>query len=247
MAIDSRNLDTDLTLEIDEEEITVAEFTSALDHFLGLVKEVARHVVPARRQEWLIKVFPGSAGIGLYAKPGSFTPSETNNIGQSVLEGIALLEEGKRHHAFSDKAIEHARGINKAFTRRERPGRVRVWKRNDTSRPITSEAASNAARFLDAVYEDDGSIEGKLEVLSSHGKLQLVIYDILSSKPIKCEISDRDLEVALQEFRNRVEVFGRVRYRRDGAPVSVRVDRIVPFPQPQDIPSLDEMRGILKG
>lgn len=247
MAIDPHKIDTDLTLEIDEEDITVSEFSSALDHFLGLVKEVSRHVMPSRRAEWLIKVFPGSAGIGLYGKTSVISPSEINVIRDSVLDGIASLEKGHRHPAFSDRAIEHARGIRKAFTKRQ-GGRVRIWNQNQVSLLVSEQVANNASKFLDAAYEDYGSIEGKLEVLSGHGKLQVLVYDTLDpARPIKCEISDEDLQVALHSFRNRVEAFGKIRYRRDGVPVSVRVERIVPFPSPEEVPSLNEIRGILKG
>ena len=114
MAIDSKQIDTDLTLELDEDEITASEFSGALEHFVGLVKEVARSVTTRqKRGEWLIKVYPGSAGIGLYGKPGAFAESEMNAIRENVLRGVAILESGERPHHYSDKAIEHARDLSR--------------------------------------------------------------------------------------------------------------------------------------
>jgi len=40
-------------------------------------------------------------------------------------------------------------------------------------------------------------------------------------------------------------VLGKVRYRRDGMPVSVRAKDIIPFPTKDEIPSLSEMRRLL--
>jgi hypothetical protein len=246
MAIDSRNIDTDLTLELDEDEITVSEFTAALGHFLGLVKEVTRRIAPRRPQNWLIKVYPGSAGIGFYGKPGNFTASEMVSIRNTVLEGITSLENGQRPSVFSDRAIDHARGLSNVFAQRKKPSKIRIWSTNEKSLPVKSAVAQTATRILEAVYEDDGSVEGTLEVLSGHGKFEIVVYDPIDGRAIKCEIPEDGMLTSLQSFMKRVEVFGKVRYRKDGTPVSVRVEKIVPFPMKSDIPSVSDVRGILK-
>ena len=49
MAIDPKQIDADLTLELDKDEITASEFTGALEHFIGLVKEVTRSVTARRK------------------------------------------------------------------------------------------------------------------------------------------------------------------------------------------------------
>lgn len=244
MAIDSRNIDTDLTLELDEKEIEISEFTSALEHFVGLVKEVTRKIVPRGKQEWFIKVYPGSAGIGLYGKPGFLAPGDIALIRQNILDGIESLEKGKRHPSFSDRAIEHARGISRVFEKRKKPVRIRIWNQNKFSYGITPAIGEWAGKFLDATYEDIGSIEGRLEVLSGHGKFEVVLYDPIDQRAIKCEISKDDIQTALNSFLRRVEVFGKIRYRKDGLPVSVDVDKIIPFPE--NPPPLEEVRGILR-
>ncbi len=246
MAIDSRNIDTDITLELDEEEITVIEFKDALDHFLGLVKDVTRHVVPRRSQNWLIKVYPGSAGIGFYAKPGTLTSSEIDLIRQTVLEGISTLEQGKRPRAFSDRAIEHAKGISNVFAKRKKPSRIRVWSANDESLLVKNTVSETADKLLEPVYEDEGSVEGTLEIVSGHGKFEVVVYDPIDARAIKCELSEEEMLHALGSFMKRVEIFGKIRYRKDGLPVSVRVEKIVPFPSKDQLPSVDKLRGILK-
>jgi hypothetical protein len=93
-------------------------------------------------------------------------------------------------------------------------------------------------------YEDIGSVEGRLEVLSGHGGLAVVVYDPIDERAIKCEVTAQQLETALKSLLKRVEVSGTIRYRGDGSPVSVRVDNIVPFPELT--PPLNEVRGLLK-
>ncbi|MHB1955838.1 MAG: hypothetical protein ACYCOU_19070 [Sulfobacillus sp.] len=246
MSIDSRSLDTDVTLEIDEDDITLSEFGSALDHFTGLVKEVSKRVSPNQKHQWLVKVYPGSAGIGLSGKVGTISKTDVNVIVGSILDGISALEKGERHPSFSDKAIEHALGLHRSFSKRQGQARIRVWDHNKTSRTVTSAVSTGAAQILDPVYEDDGSIEGTLEVVSGHGTLRVVVYDAVDARPVKCELNEKDIQTAIEAFMRRVEVYGKVRYRRDGNPVSVKVNKIIPFPSRDEIPSLDEMRGILR-
>lgn len=246
MGIDSKAIDTDITLELDEEEITVHEFKSAFEHFLGLVREVTLAVTPRRHPTWLVKIYPGSAGIGLYPKAGAFAGDEMSVLRQSILSGVQQLEDGKRPAHFTDRAIEHARGITKAFKGRQRPARLRIWNQNKQSMSLKPAIEDTAAKLLEPVYEDDGSVEGTLEILSGHGKFEVVVYDTINGHAIKCEVGEPHIKTALNSFMKRVEVYGKIRYRHDGVPVSVKVDRILTFPSREELPSLEDVRGILR-
>jgi hypothetical protein len=246
MAIDSHSIDTDITLELDEDDITISEFATAFEHFAGLVREVAKAIAPRRKPIWLVKIYPGSAGIGFYPKAGAFAADELATVRSAVLSGIEILDQGKRPTHFTDKAIDHARLITGAFKARQRPPRLRIWNRNEKSAPLRPAILETAAQLLEANYEDEGSVEGTLEVLSGHGKFEVMVYDPLDGRAIKCELDQQYLRTALDSFMKRVEVFGKVRYRRDGIPVSVKVERIEAFPTREEIPLLDEIRGILK-
>lgn len=246
MAIDSRQIDTDITLELDEEELTYPEFQASLEHFAGLVREVTKAITPNRKPTWLIKIYPGSAGIGFYPKVGVFTSDELSHVRNAVLSGIEILDKGQRPVHYSDKAIQHARAIRHAFRGRQRPARVRIWSGNERSVPLKQEIEDTAKKILDPVFEDDGSIEGTLEVLSGHGKYEVVLYDPIDGRAVTCEVGTEQMKVALDSFMHRVEVFGKVRYRRDGLAVSVKVEQIIPFPLRDQIPSLESVRGVLK-
>jgi hypothetical protein len=48
------------------------------------------------------------------------------------------------------------------------------------------------------------------------------------------------------KFRRRVEVSGLIHYRRNGVPISIDVESIEILPDDSDLPSLDDVRGILR-
>ena len=101
--------------------------------------------------------------------------------------------------------------------------------------------------MLAASYEEDGSVDGILERIDAHGALRFVIYDVIDDRAVGCEISEKDVSLALNSFRQRVEVIGKVKYRKDGMPVSINASRIISFPKPSEIPSLADMKRMLNG
>ena len=248
MAIDSKELTSDLTLELDEEVISIADFGKAFDNFVGLIKEVSKEIAPTKNhQAWSIKVYPGSAGVGVSNMGGEFSVDELRLIRASLLGGLKNLTNGIRPMQFTDKAIEYSKNLAGLFKGAKVQPNVRVWSQGDESLQVSRAIATHAGDLLNAAYEEDGTVEGTLEKLDAHGKFQFVIYDVIDDRSIKCEVDEKQLAEAWSSFRKRVEVVGSVRYRKDGIPVSIKASRIIPFPDASQIPTLQQMRTLLAG
>lgn len=248
MAINAEDITTAITLELDREEIPLDQFKTAVEEFFGLVKEVAKESAPRKNSSaWLVKVYPGSAGIGVVGKPGAFTGDEIALIRTTVMDGLRQLEQGHRHPMFTDKAIGHSKKLSSLFTGKKVPAVVRIWGDHDTPFDLTKSIATTASQILEAAYEEDGSVEGVLEKLNGHGQFEFVIYDLMDNRPITCEVRQDRIKDAWAAWLRRVEVIGKVRYRKDGLPVSVKAEEIIPFPAKEDIPDLDTMRSLLRG
>jgi hypothetical protein len=247
MAIRAEEISTDITLELDEEEISVADFTAACKAFFALVREISRHV----KQEdvgaaaWSVKVYEGSAGIGVTALPSVLGSDAVAKVREKLIDGLDLLSKGIRPDAFSDRAIEFANNLANTFKRKPKDPNIRVWSRAGQFVPVGRSIAKAAKEILEPIYEDEGTVEGRLEKLDGHDKTQFVVYDILDDRAIKCEVNDQLLKQALKYWQQRIEVVGKVRYRKDGHPVSIKATELIPFPSADEIPSLEEMRLLL--
>ncbi len=247
MAIDRNKIVTDITLELDEEDISVNDFSKAVDNFIGLIKEVSKSVAPNKDPSaWTVMVYPGSAGIGVTGS-STFTANEVNAVRCSILGGIKKLETGLRDDNFSDKAINYSRNIAGLFRKKTGEPSIKLWGGNQESQIISRNVAVKASEILDPAYTEEGAIDGVLEKLSAHGGFNFVVYDPIDDRAIKCEVAEQLMEKAWKSWRKRVEVIGNVRYRRDGLAVSVRAVDILPFPDENDVPSLDQLRGLLAG
>lgn len=244
MAIQLDAITTDITLEIDEEWIRIADFQKATDSFLGLIKEVSTHATTKGDTcDWTVKVYAGSVGIGVIGND----PIHSDYVRETLVSGIRQLAQGIRPAAFTDKAIEHSKALAQLFKKSILEPRVRIWSKRDQSVSMERKIAIQADHILAPAYEEEGSVDGILERIDAHGKLRFIVYDVLDERPVHCDVSEQDLQQALDHFQQRVEVMGKVKYRSDGRPVQIQATRILGFPKASEIPSLSQMRRLFSG
>ena len=103
--------------------------------------------------------------------------------------------------------------------------------------------ASHVTEILEGAYEED---VGKTSDICERGGLQFVVHEPIWDRPVKCIVPEGLVDTALNASRRRVEVYGPVRYRRNGEPTSVAVEDMTVFPDPAAHPSYRDLRGILR-
>lgn len=242
------DIPSDLALEIAGSQITPEKFLRAVRAFFGLVQEVTAEIVGGDGTvEWAVKVNDGSAIVGV--DPASYTvaPAMLDTIRANVLRGLETLEiDATEPEHFPEAAMKHARDLaNVVGTDEDDDTRVRIWV-NKKAKPLTHKIVANAIEILRTAYEDHGSIEGRLQVVSEEGKLHCNVRDPVTGRAIRCVIEETMLPEAFAAFRKRVEVTGQVRYRKDGTPTSIKVESMSVFPEPSQLPSFHDIRGLLK-
>ena len=248
MPIDRNQIRSDVTLELDDPTISITEFGRAVDHFLGLVKDVSRVTAPAKDPSaWNVDVYGGSAGLGVRPIAGAYSFDEVQRISATVLDGLKQIADGIKPSAFTDAAVNHSKALANLVNQSQEPMAVRVWSGRDDFVALSKDIAKKAGKLLEAAYEDEGSVDGIIEKMNGHGAHEFVVFDTVTNRGITCYVDDALLHDAVHHFFRRVEVVGRVRYRTDGAPVSVLATNIVPFPEPNEIPTIAELRDLLKG
>jgi hypothetical protein len=243
------DIDAEITLELDGADLTPDRFQQAVRAFFGMLEEVTKSVCQGKpRVEWRVQVKQSSNLIGVNPVPG-FRPETVGLISSSVYSGIASLGEDRVEYPphFHEEARRHAHELAKIVA--AKPGldfSMRVWSKTE-SLEITDRLAA-AEDLVNAQYvEDYGSIDGKLQAMSDRNNPQFFIYETLSDRRIPCLLTKREQwEAVTASFRKRVEVYGLIRYTQDGAPIRIRVDEIVPFPDRKTIPDFSEVRGILR-
>lgn len=240
---------TDLTLEIGE-NLSPERFMAAARAFFGYVEEVSRVFTPdAQPLRWQVRVREGSALLAV--APAPTTPPEVAHAIYARAErGVRqLIERDIEDSGLPEPALRHLRILSEmteAGPNRAPPIPIRLWveKKPITFEPTIASAIREDSR---ADYNDYGTIEGRLETIQeSYGTLQFYIRDALLRQRVRCYFPEELLPDVFDKFRKRVEVSGIIHYRKNGTPISIGAEHIVALPDDSELPTAEDVRGILR-
>lgn len=236
---------TDLTLALGD-DISPEDFVSAIRNFFGYVNEITQaQAGDGSDVRWVVKVKEGSSLIGLEPE-ASAPPSRLAMIYEKARHATSALARGDMKGAgLSDKAITHLKALADISERHKGHQDVNLWVLRQPV-GIGSSISKTVQADREGDYYDIGTVEGRLEAITdADGGIKIKIKDFLFLKPIACVVPERLVKKALESFRRRVELEGRLHYRGDGTPISIEVTDIDVLPEDDELPSASDVRGIM--
>jgi hypothetical protein len=240
---------TDLTLEIGE-NLSPERFMAAARAFFGYVQAISDALAPdAEPIRWIVRVREGSALLAVDPSPN--IPQEiVRRVYKRTERGIRhLIDRDIENSGLPEPALKHLRTLSEmteAGPNKAAPVPMRVWVEK---KPINLEPtiASVIREEWRTDYNDYGTIEGRLETIQeSYGTLQFYIRDALLRQRVRCYFPEELLPAVFETFRKRVEVSGVIHYRKNGTPVSIEVEYIFGLPDDNELPTAEDVRGILR-
>ena len=234
-----------LTLSLQGKRVPAAQFLKAVQSFVDLLYELTAELAGRRNAvSWLISVKSGSNVIN--ADPVAQKPdAPVGLISRSIFAGMKQLNRRAiRPASFSDEALKRARDVASAADGTWVKS-VEVSLENNFA-SIERKTVLHVDSIFGKETKDYGSIEGRLQTISVHGRAHFYVYDDLTDKKVDCRIPDTRLKDAISHFNERVSVSGIIRYREDGRPTSITVDRFGAMLPEEELPTIDDMCGILK-
>lgn len=200
--------------------------------------------VPRGTLDWNVgKLKTGSATIEIE----SLSRIEDRNAGPKVarlfVTGLDQLERyGTTPPYLSEQGMGHAQKLLKLIGRNGMSG-LEVSDFSETA-TISARAAANIDPLLTARRRAIGSIEGRIETVSIHGKPRFIVYLSRTRKAVTCRISDKTLlEHAASMMGRRVLAGGTVHYNARSEPMRVDVEHLRLLRAETELPSIDELAG----
>jgi hypothetical protein len=242
------DIDADLTLEIDGQNVTPERFMRGVRAFFGLVNEVTRALAgPNETVHWVVQVKEGSNLVGLEPMRSSIPPPVLQDIYTKVQEGVEAIEnEAREPEGMPEAALRHMRDLGAVVgVSEDDDTKVRVWTRKQPV-TVTHKTVAHVAVLISEAYEDFGTLEGRIQVISEQGALHVFVTEPVHGRRIRCYFDEEMLPTFMAAFRKRVEVTGRIKYRRDGTPISIAATALSEFPGKDELPSFRDMRGIFR-
>jgi hypothetical protein len=248
MSITPDQVKGELALELDAAKLSTADFLKAAEAFIGLIKEVSKSLderVPG--DGWEVSANEGSQVINIYPNLAKVPEQYAHLIAERVLDGISQIEQrAENPFGSSERAVEHIKTLGKIACRDKNHVPIRCLSRS-TVRDVSRNVYKHASEILSWEYEDSGTVDGVLDVVSAHNGYEFRISEILHGKSVKCIVNEGLLKKALDNFQKRVEVDGLISYSKKGFPRIVKAKEIIPFPDKEDVPHFSELKGILAG
>jgi hypothetical protein len=239
-----------LTLDL-KGKLPLEKFEKALVAFFDLIKEVTKAALKEKQKIlWTITVRSGSATVNAIPHYEENVSAQAREILHAVPSGIKALEHGAKTMPplFTRAAVRAVKTLGSVQDLRgDDVTSVRI-RSLSAKALVTPKSATAAEALITGQRQSYGSIEGRLQTITERGGFRFVVYDSLYDHRVDCFIDEDLMAQAVASFGKRVRVSGLVQYDHFGDPVSIKVDEdIFTFPSNKDLPSVREMRGILKG
>ena len=238
---------TSLTLSIAGSRITAERFMRAVESFFGLINEVSQDMTGAPKTiEWIVSVKRGSIVLGAAGEAKSPAVSVAAVVSAAYTGLKKLQEAGQRPTRpphFNLNALQDARELARLVD--GKAVKVVQVRRSNERFTMHERAVLNIDSILGGTLVEVGVIEGRLQMISSRGSLHVGVWDSAGDRLIRCFVKPDMIDEAKTALDKRVAIAGTIRYRPNGEPVSIDVESMEVFPEESELPTADEIYGIL--
>lgn len=237
-----------LVLRIEGTRITAERFLKAADNFFNLLRNVADDISGQKGAvTWIVRAEKGSQVLIATPEADEHVVTDVHLIPRRIHNGFCEIEKGSsRPEVFSDAALRRAKELASVVGNGDGEISRILIVYGKQSNVISEKTSAHVAEILGPKRTEDGSVEGRVTVLSDRKRLTITIDDILTGHSVRCTPRDIDEQELIRVFRTRITAIGTVHYRRDGAPVRIEVDRIRELGKRSDLPGFEDVRGIFR-
>jgi hypothetical protein len=240
--------DSEIHLIIADTNVPMARLLKIQETFMTFLHELGKSMADTTRDpvEWIVRrTEHGSLDFALDTEamsertPVDLPPAikRAAALGLRVLQGAA-----DRPEYYTDRVLEAVKDFA-TLADDDVPFRV-----GDAAGaiPITPMIRIHVEQILVAPIVVMGTVEGKLESVTVHERRVFNIFDPVTRERIECHFAHRiTIEEIARAIERRVLVTGEIRYRDSGEIASVKAEVMTVIPLDKDLPSADDVRGIL--
>lgn len=253
-------MENNITIKLGKSKgyVSADALIEALESTLKILRGVARSINPSRPIRWEVVHASTKSPLTIKLAPKAIEPRYMKSAARSggrilkeTNKGFRLIsKDAEIPRFFDDEALSGAKELGELAMREQIP--LEIHTPNEDPIIATPELVENVKQAVSktkTLYEE-GVIEGRLEVISTHERDSFIVWEVLTGIKVECFPTSQEQFAKLPAFlRKRVAVHGKIKCRID-KPVSVQVDEVQPLrdqhelPQPKDIGKVDITGGL---
>jgi hypothetical protein len=240
-------------VEFDSHDLPVSDLAELVRKLVGLVGQLS---LPGPKDgakvTWIVRTISKESPlrIEIAPLPVGTQPEATLRLIETlpnvVTDGVRRLKaSAERPAGFSDIALGALRDLAQLTSR----GQILHLRSTRESVEITRQLIPTVERILSPEpYSTPGSVEGHLELVNVHGgKRYFAVYDDLTGQRAEVSFGDQvPLDDVARALGKRVEVEGEIVYRGSDEIVSVTASALRVFRPDDELPSIEDVIGILR-
>ena len=227
-------------------------FISAVKNFWDFLRDLDSAVTgdPQGTVYWQISHLSKNspAKVAFQGQSRLSTQDYVSEIEIECIEGVkAINEHGERRDRYSDSAINRVLKLARLHTMRnvkERVDEIRIGL-DGKSTEIGRITIDRIEELRSARYYSEGSIVGDLDSITIHRGNEFRVWEEITGHPVTCRFPEDKIEDVKKVLGNRVLVYGQIQANNKGQSTSVIVEGIEPYPDETELPTIDEMSGLI--
>lgn len=202
-------------------EVTLADFNESVARFHALVDALTDHAGGRGAIEWVVtELQAGSAEATIRAKPATKDAwPAIERVVSSYIEVGAALERGAPP-PFPEPVQRTAVDLLGVLS-----GAIESirFETADDDAVVSSDSPRHATPPAVRARPSYGSVQGRVQTLSSRGALRFTVYDLLHDRAVSCYLAEGQEQLMRDAWGRIAEVAGFVsRETQTGRPVTVR-------------------------
>jgi hypothetical protein len=246
-----------LRFEIEGEpgRVALASYLIATSHMQSWLRELDAAITGTYRGtlNWYVASLRSDQGLSIELASGmkpapkrrkaAIPPDQSQQVAASFVTGLENLEQkGISPPYLSEDGLRRASAMFNALNRNGARGYKATAIDSGKDVEASHKAGDAIRQLLPVSRRYIGSVEGRLETISIHGKQRFIVYHARTNKAVTCRFDDLDMHRLTGMFGERVAASGIIQSNIKGEPVRVQVDDLRVLGQGK-LPTTDELAG----
>ncbi len=239
----------EFTIEGERGRISLETFATVIHNSFDILSDLDSAISsePRGTLEWFVTgVSFGSLVVSIESKSKLPKVDYSPKVVEFFVGGLRHIQ--KEHTTppyFSDYGLRKAQSLARTLHKDgARAVVIRDVEKEDAA-TIEPQITIDLGQLINVRYQEVGSVEGKLEMISIHGVPRFTVYHAITRHSIRCKFAPHQfIDVVKDALGRRVIVSGIVYFNYKHEPIRVELKDLAIIPREEELPYPSEIRGI---
>lgn len=239
-----------LTIEGERGAISLDTFVTVVRNTFDILADLDSAIssLPQGSIDWFVTdVSFGSLVMAIQPKSRLGEIDYSPKVTETFVDGLAHIQrERTTPPYFSDYGLRKARDLARTLRRDGARALVVQDIERQATAIIKPEVSADISQLINIRYQEIGSVEGRLEMVSIHGVPRFTVYHAITQRSMRCNFDQKVLlDVVKEALGRRVVVSGLVYYNYKHEPVRVDLRKLNILPKEEQLPAPKDIRAMV--